>query len=80
MVSDWMANGTINEFVNTHGEANRFKLVRVLFVSLRSSLRIMRLLQLADVASGLIYLHDQGIIHKDLKGVRFRKLESCLSR
>ena len=28
MVSKWMTNGNINEFVATHREANRFKLVR----------------------------------------------------
>ena len=27
MVSEWMANGNINEFVKVHREANRFKLV-----------------------------------------------------
>ena len=25
--------------------------------------------QLSDVARGLIYMHDQGMIHGDLKGV-----------
>ena len=28
-----------------------------------------RLLQLSDVARGLIYMHNQGMIHGDLKGV-----------
>ena len=32
----------------------------------------MRMLQLRDVTGGLIYMHDQGIVHGDLKGVRFR--------
>ena len=27
MVSEWMANGNINEFIKTHWDANRFKLV-----------------------------------------------------
>ena len=27
MVSQWMDNGNINEFIETHGNANRFKLV-----------------------------------------------------
>ena len=27
MVSEWMTNGDINEFVKTHPEADRFKLV-----------------------------------------------------
>ena len=28
MVSEWMVNGDINQFVKTHRDANRFKLVR----------------------------------------------------
>ena len=27
MVSDWMGNGNINDYVKTHPEANRLKLV-----------------------------------------------------
>lgn len=29
MVSEWMANGNIVEFIKSHGDANRFELVRV---------------------------------------------------
>jgi serine/threonine protein kinase len=29
MVSEWMANGNINEFVKAHGDTNRFELVGV---------------------------------------------------
>ena len=28
MVSEWMVNGNINEFINVHRDANRFKLVK----------------------------------------------------
>ena len=28
MVSEWMANGNINEFAKIHGDVNRFELVR----------------------------------------------------
>ena len=28
MVSEWMANGNINQFVRAHQDANRFELVR----------------------------------------------------
>ena len=31
MVSQWMANGNINQFVTTRREANRFELVRPVF-------------------------------------------------
>ena len=45
MVSKWMANGNINEFVKTHREANRFKLVgyrpyRISYLSLTESFPI----------------------------------------
>ena len=32
MVSEWMVNGNINEFVETHCDANRFKLVGLCFL------------------------------------------------
>jgi serine/threonine protein kinase len=35
------------------------------------------ILQLGGVATGLIYIHGQGVIHGDLKGVRLRWPESC---
>ena len=31
MVSEWMENGNINEFIKTHTDVNRFELVRLLF-------------------------------------------------
>ena len=40
--------------------------------SFRLSLMMIQLPQLGDVTVGLIYMHDQGIVHGDLKGVRFR--------
>jgi len=40
------------------------------FRSLGTSLTIIWLLQLGEVTMGLIYMHDQGIVHGDLKGVR----------
>ena len=32
MVSEWMINGNINEFVKAHGDANRFELVGFYFM------------------------------------------------
>ena len=37
MVSEWMANGNINQFVRTHWDVNRFKLVGFLYGALPSS-------------------------------------------
>ena len=47
MVSEWMINGNINQFVKAHRDANRFKLVRscfccVLYLSLMQSFPIAR--------------------------------------
>ena len=30
-----------------------------------------RFLQLRDATKGLNYIHDEGVVHGDLKGVRF---------
>lgn len=38
MVSEWMPNGNINEFVRAHREVNRFELVRFSCVNLRDLL------------------------------------------
>lgn len=38
MVSEWMDNGNINEFVGAHRDANRFELVRFFYYRPHSSL------------------------------------------
>lgn len=48
MISGWMENGNIKEYVKVNPFANRFEL-------------------LEGVARGLIYIHDHGVIHGDLK-------------
>jgi len=40
MVSEWMQNGNINQFVKTHRGANRFELVSFPFRPLLSSLLV----------------------------------------
>ncbi|KAF9644756.1 kinase-like protein [Thelephora ganbajun] len=53
MVSEWMDNGNINEFLGKKGTSvNRLELVCPL-----------------EITRGLIYMHDRRIIHGDLKGV-----------
>ena len=75
MVSEWMPYGNINQFVKAHPDVDRPKLVRPPFATLLPSFRQLKILQLAGVAKGLIYLHGSEIVHGDLKGVSFRSLE-----
>ena len=71
MVSEWMVHGNINDFVKTHPDVDRLRLVGFLFKVLPSRPVDDRItLQLEGVATGLIYIHNQGVIHGDLKGVR----------
>jgi len=71
MVSGWMANGNITEFVKAHQDVNRFELVSPpLNLLAPSQLTITRPQQLGGVAKGLIHMHAQEMIHGDLKGVR----------
>ena len=42
MISDWMANGNINDFVKARPDANRLELVGLLFEASLTSLRIHR--------------------------------------
>ena len=66
MVSEWMANGNIVEYVRSKA-GNHLKLVgfnRIFFCHSLSAL------QLADAIEGLEYLHNADIVHGSLKGVR----------
>ncbi|KAF9787364.1 kinase-like domain-containing protein [Thelephora terrestris] len=60
LVSDWMTNGNLNEFVEANPKADRLKL---------------RLL--GDAARGLIYIHERGVVHGDLKGANIVVDQSC---
>ena len=73
MVSEWMPNGNIDQYVKAHRDANRFELVsfpRSGTYHPHFLLTAARFPQLTDVAKGLIYMHGQGMVHGDLKGVR----------
>ena len=76
MASEWMTNGNIIEFLKANPGANRFELVSFSFKNslpcfIPGLLMLESLVQLADVARGSIYIHQRGMIHGDLKGVRY---------
>jgi len=66
MVSEWMENGNMLDYVRDKPNADRFGLVSLIL--LRSGLPLTGL-QLVGVTCGLDYLHSNDVIHGDLKGV-----------
>jgi len=66
MVSEWMDNGNIRQYVLAHPKVNRPSLVSGSFPH---PFRMCSLCQLLDVIHGLMYLHSQNLVHGDLKGV-----------
>ncbi|KAF9789525.1 kinase-like domain-containing protein [Thelephora terrestris] len=50
MVSPWMEDGNIREYLLSKPHVNRLSL-------------------LVDIAQGVVYLHDMGVVHGDLKGL-----------
>ena len=72
MVSEWMTNGNINEFVGAHRDVNRFELVGFFILLLTAPVIDEITPKLKDSARGLIYIHGEGMIRGDLKGVRFK--------
>lgn len=62
-----MENGNVNDYLKKCPETNRLQLVSKKKTSIITVSNI--LLQLLGVAKGLEYLHDESVIHGDLKGV-----------
>ncbi|KAF9644225.1 kinase-like protein [Thelephora ganbajun] len=63
MVSEWMDDGNINEFLKKNTNVNRLELLR-------------------EVTRGLVYMHDQGVIHGNLNGYNIlinKSGHACLS-
>ena len=70
IVSDWMRNGNVIEYTRSNPGVNRLQLVSLLAdLIVNSVLTILNGPQLSEVASGVTYLHEFGIVHGDLKGV-----------
>ena len=73
MVSEWMANGNIMEYVCSN-DGDHFQLVGF---SRIYPCYLLSTFQLADAIEGLKYLHDANIAHGGLKGV---SLSTSISR
>ena len=70
MVSEWMPNGDIQNYVKEHPEVDRIQLVgRIAFFAVFRGFS-HRIPQLLDICHGLQILHTHNIVHGDLKGVR----------
>ena len=67
MVSEWMPNGNVRDYVKKNPETSRIHLVRDIGDSAGLELKQVQLL---DVSRGLSYLHSLEIVHGGLKGVR----------
>jgi len=68
MISEWMENGNINEFIKKNQHRNRTELVSRLLISVgRWLIRV----QLVGAVNGLVYMHSLHLVHGDLKGVSF---------
>lgn len=79
IISEWMPNGHVTEYIRSNPEVNRLRLVSLAMVSSRGFMLIaLDGLQLSEVASGVTYIHELGIAHGDLKGVRLHVPRSPL--
>jgi len=78
IVSEWMPNGNVVEYIKSNPEANRLCLVSLPCIHCEVlGLRLSTIdPQLSEVASGVAYLHGLGIAHGDLKGVCYHVLHS----
>jgi serine/threonine protein kinase len=69
MVSPWMAQGNIVEYLKRSPNSNRFQLVSEGRTLVCIMLNIGFCEQVSEIASGLSYLHSMEVIHGDLRGV-----------
>ena len=78
MVTPWMENGNLVQFLKAHPDVDRLLLVRrLLYCRIQLPLTSF---QAFDVSSGLTYLHRRKIVHGDLKAVRLFLYHDFLAR
>jgi serine/threonine protein kinase len=71
MVSEWMPQGNISDYVATHPDADRTSLVSTISLCIDVAHHEIWN-KLKDVGKGLQYLHKCQIVHGDLKGARIQ--------
>ena len=80
IISEWMPNGNVMEYTRSNPRANRLRLVSSVVRFLEVLYSDNRNPQLSEVAFGVTYLHELGIVHGDLKGVRHYTLHGlCIA-
>ena len=67
LVSPWMNNGNIKDYLPTNSSVDRVLLVR--FRCAKEFEIVLIVMKVSDVAAGVLYLHEKAIVHGDLKGV-----------
>ena len=67
MVSRWMENGNMKQYIKKYGGVNRLELVSLMRWKFDPPLNGP---QLKGVTRGLAYLHNNEVVHGDLKSVR----------
>jgi hypothetical protein len=76
MVSPWMPNGTLEHSEKYNAERDCLRIVGTLAPLCAAML--IEDLQLAEVASGLAYLHAEKVVHADVHGVKWTMLAKLL--
>ncbi len=65
-----MDQGNLREYLDRFPQEPRLPLVSTLQQLFLWSPGLTLFLEISDIVDGLCYLHDRGIVHGDIKGVR----------
>jgi serine/threonine protein kinase len=68
LVSEWMDNGTVMAYLRSHATISRIPLVRLSWTS-GNGLIVYSVMQMLDVANGLMYMHKLDLVHCNMKSV-----------